>query len=252
MKNIIKNALTILTLLVALLSTKNVSAQKKIESGNLIITYMVDSFRVDKPSISNNVQMAFNDNLLKINGDYGFAATWSVLEDEDSEYEFATIYQLDQAKTLILADLGERKMAFKCTENEYMELLRETSRVKLKMNRLELLHAMLTDFKVTGQKEKINGYNCEKYKVAMPNGEEFAIWTTDEIALPFNFLKYGIGSLGELLKDKKFKGTLIRAQYGKNFDAFVEIDSKKIEPINTNIPEGYVTLDLSEVMRKGN
>ncbi len=230
-----------LVFIVALLGAQGVSAQQKITEGTLTITYAVDSFMMSKKQAYDDVKIFFKDNYLKINGSYGAL---------NKSNETCTIYQLGQPDILFLTETSGIKLAFKLLESDYRSLLNVSSfGQKKKADRMELLNASLVDFQPTGQKEQINGYECEKYKADMPNGEHLMIWTTEDIVLPFSFLNYEIGSLGELLKGKKIKGTLLRLQYANKLEATLKLDMQKVPQISMEIPEGYKLYDLGQIMK---
>lgn len=226
-------------LLVVLFSASGVLAQEKITEGTITITYAVDSFRMSKPSAYNDVKIYFKDGYLKVNSDYTMLG-----RPEES----SMICQPGQSKVLFLTKNAGMKVALSSSEEDYTKMLEAFYSLKVKLGKLDLHNAMLINFNSTGQKEQVGDYICEKYKADMSNGENLTIWTTEEIVLPFNFLKYEVGSLGELLKGKKIKGTLLRLQYGNKLEANLKVDTQKIATISMVAPEGYTSYDLRHVL----
>lgn len=224
---------------VALLSARTVLAQQKITEGILTISYAVDSFRVRKPTVYEDVKIYFKDDCLRVQSSYALF---------NKPNEISMIYQLGRPNILFLAEISGLKLAINSSEDKYKPMVEMSYNIKRQKTRPDLPSALLIDFKPTGQKEQVSGYTCEKYKADMPNGENISIWTTEEVMLPFNLLNYEIGSLGELLMGKKLKGTLLRLQYGNKLDATLKLDTQKIAAISMVAPEGYKLFDLNQVM----
>gem|GEM_PF-6715355 len=239
LKSTIKYGLMFIVALIVV--TQKVSAQQKITEGTLTITYAVDSFRVTKKPVYNDVKISFKDNYLKVNTSYALL---------NKPKETCMIYQLGQPNILLLTEVSGMKLAVNILENDYRSFSNYSSYGQRKnADRMELLNASIIDFQSVGEMEKISDYQCKKYKAAMPNGEYLTIWTTEDIVLPFNFLNYEIGSISELLKEKKIKGTLLRLQYANKLDATIKLDTKKVEDISMNVPQGYTLFDLNQIMK---
>ena len=226
----------------ALISTGTVLAQRQITEGTLSITYTVDSFRLSKKTVYEDVKISFKENYLKINSSYSYFNRLN---------ESCIIYHLAKPNLLLLTETSGIKIAINMPKAYYEEFLNSNDGRSKIPDGIELLNASIIDFQPTGQKEQINGYACEKLTTDMPGGEKLTIWTTEEVLLPFDFLKYEIGTLNTLLNGKKIKGTLLRLQYANKLEATVKLDTQKVIDISMEVPPGYFPYDISQIIGTG-
>lgn len=99
-----------------------------------------------------------------------------------------------------------------------------------------------SEFKATGEKQKIAGYNAEKYTYKDDKGGTHELWTTNEIALPANFS-------GDKFKD--IKGTLLQYDNFQNgvqiTMTFKSITEEKQGPFTLEVPAGYEVKTIEEL-----
>ena len=105
---------------------------------------------------------------------------------------------------------------------------------------------VLTDFKATGEKQKIGIYNAEKYTYKDDKGAALELWATNDIQLP-------VGITGEEFKD--VKGTPVkftRTQNGiKATVVMKDLVEEKVGPITLDVPAGYEAISLADLKAMG-
>lgn len=240
MKNLIKHAVGLAVILL-LASTANLAAQQKITEGCLTISYSVDSLkpRHELPS-QEKLSIFFKDGYLK---------TVKTVSAPKFSIETSHIRQLGQPKMLILTETAGLKLAITATEQEAEQLSVLSQGLKMaETSKTELLNAMLDGFMPTGQHEQIDGHNAAKYSAQTGSEPPLYIWTTEEVELPFDLIRYEPGTLGKLLKNKKIKGTLCRLSYGNKLEVAIRLDTQPVQPISMAVPEGYQTFAFTDIM----
>ncbi len=105
-----------------------------------------------------------------------------------------------------------------------------------------------TDFKSTGIKETIAGYNAEKYNYKDDSGSTYEIWSTKDVMLPSVAIPAELNTIG---------GTPVKYviyQDGIKTQLTVKsIKTQKVGPFSMEVPAGYTlkTMDQLDAMRNG-
>ncbi|MCY1535108.1 hypothetical protein D9M68_704990 [compost metagenome] len=103
--------------------------------------------------------------------------------------------------------------------------------------------AKFSEFKATGEKKVISGFNTEKYTYKDDKGNAYELWVTNDIELPAGFF-------GEQFKD--VKGTLIKFttfQQGVKVTQLVKsITEDKVGKLSLEVPSGYELKTMEEIM----
>jgi hypothetical protein len=105
-----------------------------------------------------------------------------------------------------------------------------------------------SDFKATGEKQKMGIYNAEKYTYKDSNGAAYELWSTTDVELPEGYKE-------DEFKD--VKGTLVKFtafQNGvKGTVTLKSLKEEKIAPLSLEIPKGYEvkTMDEIKAMQQG-
>ncbi|MNK33185.1 hypothetical protein D3C87_516630 [compost metagenome] len=101
----------------------------------------------------------------------------------------------------------------------------------------------LSDFKATGEKQKVGNYNAEKYSYKDDKGATYELWATNEVELPAGFA-------GQQFKD--IKGALVKYttfQNGMKVTLTVKnITEDKVGPFSLDVPSGYELKTMQEIM----
>lgn len=203
-------------------------AQKNFESGT--ITYGVEYLLTDeqKKTIDTSIlpsesKVEFNGNLAKVQIDMGLAML-KVIND-------ATVNN-----ALILVDIP---------------MLQKQYAAKMSKEDLDKQSGSLTfsDFKPTGEKQNIAGYNAEKYTYKDNNGADYELWATTEIKLSKGANPRGFTDLNAT--PIKF----MNIQDGvKTLTTLKNIQSGKVGPFSIEVPKGYELKTMAELkaLRGGN
>lgn len=197
------------------------NAQKKINEGT--ITYGMEyDLTADQQAFASQLptesKVKFNGSISKIEMEQG-PASITILKDNASN------------AGLILIDVPVAQMQFavKQGKEEYE---------KAKANAPKL-----SDFKATGEKKEINGYNAEKYTYKDDKGANYELWATNDIELPASFS-------GEDFKD--VKGTLVKfTQFQNGVKSTLTLKNIKEEkngPFTLEVPSGYEIKTMEEIM----
>jgi hypothetical protein len=118
--------------------------------------------------------------------------------------------------------------------------------VKMSKEELEKAEAAgpkLSDFKATGEKQKIGNYNAEKYTYKDDKGASHELWATNDIELPSGFS-------GEQFKG--IKGALVKYttfQNGMKVNLTLKsATEEKVGPFTLEVPSGYDVVTMQELM----
>lgn len=206
-------------------------AQKSFESG--IITYGVEYLlsddqkkAIDPSVLPSESKVEFNGNLAKVQIDMGMAML-KVINDASIN------------NALILLDIP---------------MIQKQYATKLSKEDVEKQNGSITytDFKATGEQQKIAGYNAEKYTYKDNNGVDYELWATKEIKLPIGANPRGFKDLNDLNATAiKF----VNIQDGvKTLMTLKTIAEGKVGPFSLEVPKGYElkTMDELKAMRGGN
>lgn len=216
-------------LAIILISTAIIAkAQKVIGAGT--ITYSIEYIlnddqkkQIDAALLPSESKVEFNGNLSKMQVDMGMALLKIINDGAISN-------------SLILVDIPmmQKQYAAKMSKEEV-----EKQSGSLKYS----------DFKATGEKQKIAGYNAEKYTYKDNKGTNYELWATTEFKLPVGANPRGFGEL---------KATAIKfsnEQDGiKTMLTLKDVKEGNVGPFSLDIPKGYELKTMAELkaMRGGN
>jgi hypothetical protein len=195
-----------------LISTTIVAhAQKKLTEGTLVygITY-----KIDAPGAPAENKIKFNGDVSKMEIEAGPASV-GVFVDQKTGAGLVTVS----------VPIAQMQKAAKMSKAEVEESNPNKSK--------------LSDFKATGEKAVIAGYNAEKYTYKNAKGESGELWATTELELPINIITSDF---------KEVKGTVV-----KYSDASVTVTLKSIkeDKVGTlsisTIPSGFDEITYAEL-----
>jgi hypothetical protein len=208
-----------------LISTAVVAhAQKKVNEGTL--TYaMTYELTPDQQSMASQLpaetKFKFNGNVSKIEMDQG-GATIVIITDGVQK----------NGLVLVSIPMMQKQYAAKSSKEDTEAMMGKTP--------------VFTDFKATGEKQKVGNYNAEKYTYKDDKGTAQELWATTDIELP-------IGVIGE--EFKAVKGTPIkftRSQNGVKANVTIKaLVEDKVGPISLEVPAGYESISLADLKSMG-
>ena len=216
------------TVLAAILISTAViaNAQKKVNEGTLTygITYELTP---DQQSMASQLppetKFKFNGNIIKI-------------EMEQGPAKITVITDGVEKNGLVLVDVPvmQKQYAVKTTKAESEQTMGPTPK--------------FTDFKSSGEKQKVGIYNAEKYTYKDDKGTPFELWATTDIQLP-------AGVIGEEFKE--VKGTPVkftRVQNGiKATVTIKDLKEETVGPLSLAVPASYevTTMEALRAMAGG-
>jgi len=208
-----------------LISTAVVAhAQKKVNEGT--ITYgMTYELSADQQALASQLpaetKFKFSGNISKIE-----------MEQQGATIVFLTDGVQKNGLVLVAIPMLQKQYAAKSTKEDAEAMSGKTP--------------VLTDFKATGEKQKIGIYNAEKYTYKDDKGVALELWATNDIQLP-------VGITGEEFKD--VKGTPVkftRTQNGiKATVVMKDLVEEKVGPITLDVPAGYEAISLADLKAMG-
>ncbi|MBB6502121.1 DUF4412 domain-containing protein [Pedobacter cryoconitis] len=212
-------------LAVILISTAVIAhAQKKVNEGTLTygITYELTP---DQQSMASQLpaetKFKFSGDIFKIEIQQG-PAKITIFSDGINK------------NGLVLVDIPpmQKQYAVKTTKEETEQTMGKTP--------------VLSDFKATGEKQKIGNYNTEKYTYKDDKGTPYELWATTEIQLP-------LGIIGAEFKD--VKGTPIKfTRIQNNVKAIVtikDLTEDKVGPVSLEVPANYEVTTMEALRAMG-
>ncbi len=197
------------------------NAQKKISQG--IVTYGVEySLPAEQAAMASQLpkeqKVKFSGNILRIDMQQG-PASIGILQD----------FVEKTGLMLIDVPIAQMQYAVKMSKEDVAKA--EESAPKL------------SDFKATGEKQKVGNYNAEKYSYKDDKGGTYELWATNEIELPTGFA-------GSQFKD--IKGALVKYttfQNGLKVTLTVKnVAEDKVGPFSLEVPSGYELKTMQEIM----
>ena len=208
-----------------LISTAVVAhAQKKVNEGT--ITYgMTYELSADQQALASQLpaetKFKFSGNISKIE-----------MEQQGATIVFLTDGVQKNGLVLVAIPMLQKQYAAKSTKEDSEAMSGKTP--------------VLTDFKATGEKQKIGIYNAEKYTYKDDKGAALELWATNDIQLP-------VGITGEEFKD--VKGTPVkftRTQNGiKATVVMKDLVEEKVGPLTLDVPAGYEAISLADLKAMG-
>lgn len=197
------------------------NAQKKISQGT--VTYGVEySLPAEQAALASQLpkeqKVKFSGNVMRMDMQQG-PASIGILQD----------FVEKTGLMLIDVPMAQMQYAVKMTKEE--------------VAKAEEAAPKLSDFKATGEKQKVGNYNAEKYSYKDDKGGTYELWATNDIELPTGFA-------GQQFKD--IKGALVKYttfQNGMKVTLTVKnIAEEKVGPFSLEVPSGYELKTMQEIM----
>ncbi len=202
-------------------------AQKLINQGT--ITYAINyelsadqKSTMDLSSMPKENKLQFKDNFSKLGMEMG-PTLITIIKDGGT----------DQALLLIDIPIAQKQLATKMSKED---LEKQSGGVKY------------ADFKATGEKQNISGYNTEKYTYTDDKGSAYELWATKDIKLTAGatsseFKNFNATPIKYTLTQNGVKTTL----------TIKNIKEEKVGPFTLDVPAGYELLTMAqlEAMRGG-
>ncbi|WP_442591643.1 DUF4412 domain-containing protein [Pedobacter sp. AW31-3R] len=214
------------TVIAAILMTSAVIAyaQKKVTEGTL--TYgMAYELSPEQSSLEGQLpsetKLKFNGNLLKIGMSQG-PATITIISDGISK------------EGLVLVDIPvmQKQYAVKTTKEDNEQTMGPTPK--------------LSDFKATGEKQKIGTYETEKYTYKDDKGAALELWATKDLILPEGI----IGQQFKELNATPVKYTTVQNGV-KTTLTLKELKEEKVGPISLTVPSAYEMTTMEALRSMG-
>lgn len=208
-----------------LISTAVVAhAQKKVNEGT--ITYgMTYELSPDQQSLASQLPA---ETKFKFNGDISKIE----MEQQGATIVFLTDGVQKNGLVLVSIPMLQKQYAAKSTKEDSEAMMGKTP--------------VLTDFKATGEKQKIGIYNAEKYTYKDDKGTALELWATNDIQLP-------LGIIGQEFKD--VKGTPVkftRTQNGVKATVIMKnLVEDKVGPLTLDVPSGYEAISMADLKAMG-
>lgn len=197
------------------------SAQKKVSQGTA--TYGVEySLPAEQAAMASQLpkeqKIKFNGNILRLDMEQG-PATIGILQD----------FVNKTGLMLIDVPIAQMQYAVKMSKED--------------IEKAEASSPKLSDFKATGEKQKVGNYNAEKYTYKDDKGGAYELWATNELEFPEGFS-------GSQFKD--VKGALVKYttfQNGVKVTLTLKnLSEDKVGPFSLDVPSGYELKTMQEIM----
>ena len=202
-------------------------AQKKITSGSIV--YGVEYLLTDEQKSAIDVSQLPTENKLDFNGDISKLAM-------DMGPTMITIFKDGKSNTgLLLIDIPIAQKQFAVNMSKE-DIEKQSGGIKY------------SDFKASGEKQTISGYNTEKYTYKDDKGNAYELWATKDIELTPGATN---------AEFKEVKGTPIKFTMSQNSVkttlTIKKIDEKAVGPFALTVPKGYEVKTMAELeaMRGG-
>jgi len=199
-------------------------AQKKVNEGTLTyaLTYELAPDQQSMASqLPTETKFKFSGNLFKI-------------EMEQGPAKITVISDGVQKNGLVLVDVpvAQKQFAVKTSKEETEQMTGPTP--------------VLSDFKPTGEKQKIGNYNTEKYTYKDDKGAPFELWATHDIQLPEGIIGAEFKNLGAT--PVKF----VRVQNGVKANVTIkDLVEEKTGPLSLDVPAGYEVTTMEALKAMG-
>ncbi|MES2418659.1 MAG: hypothetical protein V4541_10770 [Bacteroidota bacterium] len=186
-------------------------AQKKLSEGSLV--YGME-YKIDAPGAPAETKVKFNGDVSKMDIEAGPASIGIFMD-------------LKSGTGLVLVDVPVAQMqkAAKLTKTDVDEM--------------NAAKPKLSDFKATGEKAVIIGYNAEKYTFKNDKDENGELWVTTELELPLNIVT---------AEFKEVKGTVLKYADSKATVTLKSVNDAKVGALSvTVVPSGYDEITYAEL-----
>lgn len=197
------------------------NAQKKISQGTVIygVEYSLPPEAAAMASqLPKEQKIKFNGDIMRIDMQQGPAAI-GILQN----------YATKTGLMLIDVPIAQMQYAVKMSKEDN--------------EKAEAMSPKLSDFKATGEKQKVGNYNAEKYTYKDDKGGSYELWATTEIELPTNFHGEQFNGIkGALVKYTTFQnGTKVTL-------TLKSVNEDKVGPFSLEVPSGYELKTMQEIM----
>lgn len=197
------------------------NAQKKISQGTVIygVEYSLPPEAAAMASqLPKEQKIKFNGDIMRIDMQQGPAAI-GILQN----------YATKTGLMLIDVPIAQMQYAVKMSKDDF--------------EKVEASSPKFSDFKATGEKQKVGNYNAKKYTYKDDKGAAYELWATTEIELPTNFHGEQFSSVkGALLKYTVFENGV---KVNKTLKSVTE---DKVGPFSLEVPSGYELKTMQEIM----
>lgn len=195
-----------------LISTAIVAqAQKKLTEGTLVYSM---EYKVETPGAPNETKVQFNGEVSKMNIEAG-PATIGVFSDQKNGAGLISVS----------VPVAQIQKASKLTKSEMEEMNPNKSKY--------------SDYKATGEKAMVAGFNAEKYTFKNDKGESFVMWATTELELPLNIVTSDF---------RDFKGTVVKFTDANGTVTLKSVNDGKVGALSvTTIPSGFDEITYAEM-----
>ncbi|WP_316818929.1 hypothetical protein [Pedobacter nyackensis] len=203
-------------------------AQKTFEAGTIIygVEYLLTDEQkktIDTSILPSESKVEFNGSLAKVQVDMGLGIL-KIINDAS----------VNNALILVDIPMLQKQYAAKMSKEDLDK---------------QMGYLIFSDFKATGEKQNVAGYNTEKYTYKDNKGADYELWATTEIKLPKGATPRGFTEL---------KATAIKfmnIQDGvKTLTTLKNIQKGNVGPFSIEVPKGYELKTIAELnaLRGGN
>jgi len=186
-------------------------AQKKITEGTLVYGM---KYKIEAPGAPEEQKVKFNGDVSKLEMDFGPAAIGVFMDTKSGT-------------GLLLVDIpvAQKQLASKMTKADMEE--QNASRPKY------------SDFKATGEKKTVGGYNAEKYTFKDDKGGTGELWATTDLDVPLNIATSDF---------KDVKGFPVLIETSMATVTLKSVTEGKVGELSvTKIPTGYDEITYAEM-----
>jgi len=186
-------------------------AQKKINEGTLVYGM---KYKIDAPGAPAEQKVKFNGDISKLELDLGPASVGIFMDNKSGN-------------GLLLVDIpvAQKQLASKMTKADMEE--QNAARPKY------------SDFKATGEKKTVGGYNAEKYTFKDDKGGTGELWATTDVDVPVNIATADF---------KEVKGFIVLVETSAATVTLKSVTEGKVGELSvTKIPAGYDEITYAEM-----
>ncbi|RNL52292.1 DUF4412 domain-containing protein [Pedobacter jejuensis] len=186
-------------------------AQKKMSEGTIV--YGI-KYKIEAPGAPEEQKVKFNGDISKLEMEFGPAAI-GVLMDSKSQ----------TGMVLVDIPVAQKQYAAKMTKAD----MEESNAAKPKYS----------DFKATGEKKTVSGYNAEKYTFKDDKGGTGELWATLDVEVPANIATADF---------KDVKGTIVLVDTPQATITLKSLTEGKVGELSvTKAPAGYDEITYAEL-----
>lgn len=186
-------------------------AQKKVTEGTLV--YGV-KYKISAPGAPEEQKVKFNGDISKLELSFGPASIGVFLDSKNGT-----------GLTLVDIPVAQKQLAAKMT--------------KADMDESKTARPQYSDFKATGEKKTVAGYNAEKYTFKDSKGGAGELWVTTDVDVPVNIATADF---------KEVKGFVILVDTPEATVTLKSLTEGKVGELSvTKIPAGYDEITYADL-----